>query len=249
MKNTKVGDYIRDTVRKEKMHMTLLDPDKQVELNNTEKIVDAAVEAGTDAFMVGGSTGIDRNIVSRTVKEIKEETDVPVILFPTDAGSVAENADAIYFMTIMNSTNVSMVMGEQAKGAPFIKKVGLEPISMGYIIVEPGMRVAMVSETDVVPRVNSEMAVGYALAAQYFGFSLVYLEAGSGAPEPVPGDMISRVKEEIDIPLIVGGGIRTADQARKVAESGADVMVTGTIVEEVSDVKNRLGEIINQIKD
>ena len=135
----------------------------------------------------------------------------------------------------MNSRSLTMVMRAQVMGAPIIKSMGIEPISMGYIIVEPGMKVGEVGQADLVGHDDIPKAVAYALAAQMFGMSFVYLEAGSGAYEPVSPEMISAVKEAIDIPLIVGGGIRTPEAAQAAREAGADAVVTGTFIEQCND--------------
>ncbi|MDH3366186.1 MAG: geranylgeranylglyceryl phosphate synthase family protein, partial [Thermoplasmata archaeon] len=120
---------------------------------------------------------------------------------------------------------------EQWKGAPLIKRLGIEPISMGYIIVEPGMKVGEVGEADLIRRDDPDRAVGYAIAAEFFGMALVYLEAGSGAPQPVPEDMVRSVRENVSIPLVVGGGITDPKAASRLCWSGADIVVTGTLVE------------------
>ena len=243
----KVLQYIEDTLKKGKMHMTLIDPEgKDPQLS--AKIAELATEAGTDAIMIGGSTGITREMMDETIKRIKERVDKPIIIFPNSAKVISPYADAIYFMSLLNSTDVDMVIGQQAKGAIYIKKIGLEPIPMGYIIVEPGMTVGRVGKAKLIKRDRPEDAVAYALAAQYLGMKFVYLEAGSGAPEPVPLDMIRLVKREIDIPLIVGGGIRDGEKAKKIAEAGADIIVTGTIVEIADDITGNLGKIISAIK-
>ena len=133
-------------------------------------------------------------------------------------------------------------MGEQRRAAPLVKKWGLEAIPMAYLVVEPGMRAGEVGQADPIPRSRPQDAVEYALAAQMLGMKLVYLAAGSGAPEPVPAPMIRAVREALEIPLIVGGGIRTADAAGTVARAGADIVVTGTIVERAKD-----GETLRRI--
>ncbi|UCD92598.1 MAG: geranylgeranylglyceryl/heptaprenylglyceryl phosphate synthase, partial [Methanobacteriota archaeon] len=225
----KVFQYILEKVRQEKMHMTLLDPDKQ-EPSEAGRISMLAVESGTDAIMIGGSTGVDQGNLDATVLEIKNSVDVPTILFPAGAHTISKHADAIYFMSILNSENVKNIVGEQRKASLVIKKMGIQTIPMGYLIVEPGMTVGRVGEASLIPRENPRMAVEYALAGQYLGMGMIYLEAGSGAPEPVPSEMINSVKAEIEIPLVVGGGIRSGEDARAVAEAGADVVVTGTIV-------------------
>ncbi len=226
----KVRDYIHETLEKHKLHMTLIDPAKQTP-EASGRIAAKACRAGTDAIMVGGSTGVTQANLDATVEQVKKNCKRPVIYFPSGANAIARNADAIYFMSLLNSRNVRNITGEHARGAPIIKKLGIEPISMGYVIVEPGMKVGEVGEADPVKRGDIASIVGYALTTEFFGMDLVYLEAGSGAPEPVPIDMISAVRESVEIPIVVGGGIVTPAQAERVAVAGADIVVTGTLVE------------------
>ena len=226
----KVHEYILDTLKKRKMHMTLIDPAKQPPEESGD-IAAKAMHAGTDAIMVGGSTGVTQENLDATVDFIKRSCSLPVIYFPSGANAIARRCDAIYFMSMLNSKNVRNITGEHWRGAPIIKKLGLEIISMGYIIVEPGMKVGEVGEADLVMRTDISRAIGYAMAAEFFGMDLVYLEAGSGAPEPVPIEMINGVKESIDIPLVVGGGVTSNEKAADVARAGADIVVTGTLVE------------------
>jgi len=243
----KVMSYITQRVKSEKMHMTLIDPAKQ----KPEKAGEIAYEAyiaGTDAIMIGGSTDLNIENVDRTVLEIKKNVDLPVILFPSGAHVISKYADAIYFMSLLNSRSPEFLIRQQVIGAPIVKKLGLEPIPMGYIIVEPGMTVGRVGMADLIKRDNPQEAAAYALAAQYLGMKLVYLEAGSGAPEPVPPDMIRIVKESIDIPLIVGGGIREPEKAKNIARAGADIIVTGTLVEKVENVRDAVKKIVDAIK-
>ncbi len=244
----KVLEYITNKVSEGKVHMTLIDPDDQSP-EEAARIAREARNAGTDAIMIGGSTGITRELMDETIRAIKAAVDLPVIIFPNSASVLSPYADALYFMSLLNSQDIDMVIGQQVKGAIYVKKLGIEPIPMGYIIVEPGMTVGRVGRAKLIPRDRPDLAVAYALAAQYLGMRLVYLEAGSGAPEPVPAEMIRRVKDEIDVPLVVGGGIRTEEKARSAARAGADIIVTGTIVEEVEDIEGALGEIISAIKD
>ncbi|PKK81503.1 MAG: geranylgeranylglyceryl/heptaprenylglyceryl phosphate synthase [Thermoplasmata archaeon HGW-Thermoplasmata-2] len=241
-----VLENIYSAFGKRKLHFTLIDPDKQ-EPEGAGRIAFAAEGAGTDAIMVGGSGKISQELVDETVRRIKERTPLPVILFPSGASFLSRHADAILFMSLLNSRNPKYLAREQAKAAPFVKRLGIEPIPMGYIIVEPGMTVGRVGEADLVKRDETKTAVGYAMAAQYFGMKIVYLEAGSGAPQPIPAEMISAVKSSIDVPLIVGGGIRDGESATMVAKAGADIIVTGRIVENSSDVLKMLKPIIDAI--
>jgi len=231
---------------KGRLHMTLLDPDKLVP-DEHAVIAARAADSGTDAIMIGGSTGIDQASLDAVIGAIKNKVSLPIILFPMGARALSPKADAVYFMSLLNSRDPRFLTREQAMGAPFIKKLGLEPIPMGYIIVEPGMKVGEVGQAEPVKRGDLNAAISYALCAQYFGMKLVYLEAGSGAPEPVPAEMVKAVKGAIEIPLIVGGGVRKPEQARALAAAGADILVTGTLVES-SDGVNRLGDVIRAFK-
>lgn len=241
----KVREYIHETLRKHKMHMTLIDPAKQAP-SASGSIALKACRAGTDAIMVGGSTGVTSENLDETISQIKSRVTLPVIYFPSGANAISKRCDAIYFMSMLNSRNVRNITGEHAKGAPIIKKLKIEPISMGYVIVEPGMKVAEVGEADCVRRGDSETLVGYALTTELFGMDLLYLEAGSGAPDPVPPEMIRAVRECVKIPILVGGGIVTPDQAREVAAAGADIVVTGTLVEN-GEFESMLREIVTTV--
>ena len=225
-----VLETLRARLAEGKVHLSLLDPDK---LTPTEagEVAFRAQLAGSDGIMVGGSTGVTAEKTDAAVKAIKARVRLPVILFPAGAHALSRHADAVYFMSMLNSQDVRMIVGEQKRAARAIQEWGLETIPMGYLIVEPGMRVGEVGHAKPIPRDDVEEAVRFALTAQFLGMQLVYLEAGSGAPEPVPPKMIAAVKRELKIPLVVGGGIRTPEAARATAMAGADIVVTGTVIE------------------
>ncbi|MCK4614957.1 MAG: geranylgeranylglyceryl/heptaprenylglyceryl phosphate synthase [Thermoplasmata archaeon] len=243
-----VYNYIVSKLRNEKIHMTLLDPAK-MRPERIGNIGAMAQKAGTSAIMLGGSTHLSMELVDESVLALKKETSLPIILFPAAAATLSRHADALYFMSMLNSTDINYIVGEQVKGAPLVKDFGIEPIPMGYIIVEPGMAVGHVGKAKVIPRDDPELAMHYSLTAQYFGMKLVYLEAGSGASHPVPAKMVREVKQGIEIPLIVGGGIRTPKQAREIIGAGADIIVTGTVVEETEDIFGTLEPIIQEARN
>jgi len=243
-----IAKKITKMSKKNKLHFSLLDPDKQ-EPKMAGTIAKTAEIAGTTAIMVGGSTLVSQEQVDATVKAIKKQSKLPVILFPSGSKFLSKYADAVFFMSLLNSRNLDYVIREHVKGAPFVKHTGLEPISMGYVIVEPGMTAGKVGEVDLVKKDDIKSAVGYALAAQYLGMNFFYLEAGSGAPEPVSDEMISAVKKSIDIPLIVGGGIRDSKTAKMKAKAGADIVVTGTKLEEEKNLTKALKDIIKSIEE
>lgn len=243
-----ISNDIVKKAKKSKLHFALLDPDKQ-KPEKAGEIAKTAEKAGSAAIMVGGSTILSQEQVDETVKAIKEHSKLPVILFPSGAKYLSKYADAVFFMSLLNSRNLDYVIREHVKGAPFVKLTGIEPISMGYVIVEPGMTAGRVGEVDLIGKDDIQTAVGYALSAQYLGMNMFYLEAGSGAPEPVSDEMIAAVKKAIDIPLIVGGGIRSPKVAMQKTKAGADIVVTGTKLEEEKNVHKTLADLIEAIEE
>ena len=231
-----------------KLHFTLLDPDKQ-EPDRAARMACAAQRAGTDAIMIGGSTGYSHEDLDATVLAIKEACSLPVILFPTNSGLLSPHIDAIFFMSMLNSNSCDYIIREHAKAAPYIKKLGIEPISMGYLIVAPGMRVAEVGHADCVPRADTDQAVGYAMAAEMLGMSLIYLEAGSGSPQPVPPEMVEKVVQSVSVPVISGGGITTPEHSAAAAKAGASIIVTGTVVERSEHIEKALAGIIQALRE
>lgn len=229
-----VKEYILDKISKGTMHLALLDPDKQSGQVAGEMALRMKA-AGTDAILIGGSTGVNPQNISETAIAIREMAGLPTIIFPGGPDSISPDVDALLFMSMMNSTDIVNVMGAQVYAAPIIKKLGIETIPMGYLIIEPGMKVGEVGKAKLVKRDEIDKAVAYALACEMYGMSLFYLEAGSGADRPVPVEMISAVKKAIGIPLIVGGGIRTPEAAEAARLAGADIIVTGTFIEQCSD--------------
>jgi phosphoglycerol geranylgeranyltransferase len=230
------------------IHLTLIDPDFQTPQKAAE-IATMAADGGTSAIMVGGSVGVGGPTLDYTVREIKNRIDIPIILFPADVGGVCAIADAIFFMSLLNSRNVMYVTTNQALGAPFVKRYGIEPLPMAYIIVEPGGTVGWVGDARPIPADKIKLAEAYALAGKYLGMRWIYLEAGSGASKPVPIRMVSAVKDAIDdTKLIVGGGIKTEKQAALLSKAGADAIVTGTAIEHELDVRTKIEGFVKSIR-
>ena len=226
-----VESRLRDTIKDQGcIHLSLIDPEKFS--GKLSRSLEDLQSGGTVAIMVGGSTLGSVDQLDSTVRKIKELTDLPVILFPNGPTGVSRFADAIFFMSLLNSTTPRFLIQAQAKGAPFVKRFKLEPISLGYLVVgNSKTAVSAIGRADKIPYSKPELAVEYALAAQYFGMRFVYLEAGSGANHPVETSMVQKVSSALDIPVIVGGGIRTPEQARVLAKAGASAIVTGTLLE------------------
>ncbi len=244
----KIYNYLLEEIEeKGAIHLSLIDPER-VSLNDVDKIARAIEKGGSSAIMVGGSIGVMQCFLDEVVKEVKSSSSLPVILFPGDLSGISRHADAIFFMSLLNSRNPYYIIGAQALGAPLIKKLGIEAIPMGYIVVEPGGTVGYVGDARLVPRKKPEIALSYALAAQFMGMKLVYLEAGSGAEEPIPVSMVKVVSENVDIPVIAGGGIKAPEQARDLAEAGAKIIVTGTVLEKAKDVEETVRRFVKAVE-
>ena len=243
----RVEEYLLERIKAEgSIHITLIDPEK-VTTAQASRIVENSKASGTSAIMIGGSTFVSQVHLDDVVKAIKRTVKIPTILFPNNITGISRHADAIWFMSLLNSVDPYFLIGAQILGAPLVKKYSLEPISMGYVIVGEGGTAGIVGKAIPVPYDKPELAAAHALAGQYLGMHFLYLEGGSGAKDPVPPEMIRTVRHYIDIPLIVGGGIKTREQALGAASAGADIIVTGNVIEN-GDAKQRVSEIIDGIK-
>ncbi|MEM3412038.1 MAG: geranylgeranylglyceryl/heptaprenylglyceryl phosphate synthase [archaeon] len=240
-----IYEKILEKMKESTLHFTLIDPDEQTPEKAGEK-AKIAEESGSDAILVGGS-GVDFTATDSCVKEIKKSSKLPVILFPGNITGVSKHADAILFMSLLNSRSNYWLSLAQAMSAFTVKTSKLEVIPMGYLVVESGKKtsVEFYGDANAIPYNKPKIAAAFALAAELMGMKVVYLEAGSGALIPVPDEMISFTKKAISIPLIVGGGIKDPEIAKKKAKAGADIIVTGTIFEQ--DEK-KLASIIEAIK-
>lgn len=234
----KMLDSIKKTIAKGKRcYWVLLDPD-DFSLREASKVAKESEKCGVDALLVGGSL-LYSNHFDKFVQSLKNAASIPVILFPGDATQLSGYADALLYLSLVSGRNPSNLIGEHVKAAPVIKHSGIEPIATAYMLIESGSvsSVEFMSDTRPLPRNKPELAAAHALAAQYMGMSLVYLEAGSGAPTSVPPEMIKMVKAWVDIPIIVGGGIRDADTAFEKIKAGADIIVTGNVLQKDNGMK------------
>lgn len=212
-------------------YIILIDPDKQ----SIEESVSLAAEAeaeGADAIFVGGSL-LSMPFFDTLIKKLKENISIPVIIFPGGVQQISPHADAILFMSLISGRNPDLLIGRHVMAAPIIKAIELETIPTGYMLIESGgiTSAEFMSNTKPIPSEKPQIAVAHGLAAEYLGMKLLYLEAGSGAQRPVPDEMISKVAQACNLPLIVGGGIKTPDVARQKVDSGASFIVTGNVLE------------------
>lgn len=243
----RVEKYLLEKIKAEgPIHITLIDPEK-VTAAQAAKVAEISKNSGTSAIMIGGSTFISQEHLDDVVKAIKQTVKIPTILFPNNVSGISRYADAVWFLSLLNSVDPYFLIGAQILGAPLVRKYGIEPMPMGYIIVGEGGTAGVVGKAIAIPYTKPELAAAHALAGQYLGMRFIYLEGGSGAANPVPPEMIRTVKRFIEVPLIVGGGIRTKEAALTAASGGADIIVTGNVIEN-SDAKERVTEIIQGIK-
>jgi putative glycerol-1-phosphate prenyltransferase len=212
-------------------YFVLIDPDKW-QPQALEKFAVAVADAGADGILIGGSLLISSSF-DDIVRRVKQVVDVPVIIFPGSNNQVSRHAAALLFLSLISGRNATYLIGEQVKAAPVIRTLGIEAIPVGYMLIESGRVTSaeFMSNTQPIPHDKPDIAKATALAAQYLGMRMVYLEAGSGAGMAVPDAMISAVRDYITLPIIVGGGIREPEQAGNKVRAGASFVVTGNIFE------------------
>lgn len=223
-------------VRRGGCFLLLIDPDK---LGQREylALAEAAESQGVDAILVGTSFMLKSDF-DGAVQSIKRATALPVIIFPGSYSQITPHADAILFTSLISCRNPHYLIEEQVKGAPFVKAANLESIPTGYMLIESGSltSVQFISGSLPIPRSKPDIACAHALAAQYLGMKLVYLEAGSGADQPVPVEMVRAVAGYIDIPVMVGGGLRTPDDCARRIAAGASFVIMGNHLETGGDL-------------
>ena len=231
MNNHIYQDLVQSKKEGKKKFAVLIDPD-QLKLGTLDHIIDLAESASVDYFFIGGSL-IVNNMLDDVIKMIKEKCKIPTILFPGNSYQLSYHADAILFLSLISGRNPELLIGNHVLAAPYIKISPLEVISTGYMLIDGGITttVQYISNTTPIPRNKEDIAVSTALAGELLGMKQIFMDAGSGALNCVPLDMIESVSGALEIPVIVGGGIKSGEQAKKMADAGADVIVVGNAIE------------------
>lgn len=221
----------KSAVKKEKLLAILLDPDK-TSLDKLPEMTSRIENLKANFIFVGGSF-VENDITDFFVKTLKNYTKLPVVLFPGDFSQLTNYADALLFLSLLSGRNPEYLIEQQIKSVPFLKNSPLEIIPTGYILIDGGTNSSVFKTSNTIPisQENISLAVDTAVAGMYKGKQLIYLEAGSGAKVPINSKLISEVKKHINIPLIVGGGIKTKVQLNNAYNSGADLVVVGTAFE------------------
>jgi phosphoglycerol geranylgeranyltransferase len=213
-------------------YLILLDPDN-LPVEKVTRFAQHCENSGVDGFLIGGSLLINDNLENFLLK-LKKITSLPAIIFPGDVNQISSKADAILYLSVVSGRNPEHLIGKHVLAAPIIKKCSIEPISTGYLLIESGRTTTAQYMSGSLPIPNDKpgIAAATALAAEYMGMKLIYLEAGSGADNPIPNEMVKAVSELCSIPVVVGGGIKTPGAAKEKVQNGAKIIVTGNFFED-----------------
>lgn len=231
--------------------LVLLDPDR-LQTDQLTGLAERCAQSEVDALLVGSSLMLSTRF-EKTIKEIKERVPLPLIIFPGNMAQISPFADAILYLSLISGRSSQHLIEQQVRAAPFIKEIGIEPIATGYLLVESGRltSVQYMSGTLPIPRNKPDIAKAHALAAQYLGMKLVFMDAGSGAQQTVPAEMIRAVDEYVTLPLVVGGGIRDPRTAEEKVAAGADFVVIGNAFEDEpsASLKNAGRQGVSRLKE
>ena len=230
-----------------KAFAVLIDPDKMGD-GDIDPIVQEAHEAGVDYFFIGGSLVVV-NTVDQNIQRIKSQSDIPVVLFPGAPSQVSQYADALLYLSLISGRNPELLIGQHVISAPMVRSSGLEVMPTGYMVIDGGAptSVSYMANTAPIPSDKSDIALCTAMAGEMLGLRLIYMDAGSGARNPIESRMIQRVAGSVSVPLIVGGGIRTPEKAAENCKAGADVIVVGNAIEKELGLLKEISAAIHAV--
>jgi phosphoglycerol geranylgeranyltransferase len=244
----KIYQSLTDRKRQSKKSFAvLIDPDK-VNDSSVGELIQLSLDAQVDYFLVGGSLVIS-SYLDECVQLIKRSCHIPVILFPGSPSQVSKYADALLYLSLISGRNPELLIGQHVISAPQVKKSGLEIMSTGYMVIDGGAptTVSYISNASPLPSDKNEIAMCTAMAGEMLGMKLIYMDAGSGAKRAISETMIQKVSSCIDVPLIVGGGITTAEKAYLNCKAGADVIVVGNAIEKDASLIKEIAAAIHSV--
>ena len=247
MTNRILNTFEEGKQKGEKKLAVLIDPDK-MRLQSLDKLLEKAVAAKVDYFFVGGSL-IVNDVMDYCLDAIREVSNIPSVLFPGSPQQVNPKANALLFLSLISGRNADLLIGQQVLSAPMLRRSGLETIPTGYMLIDGGAptTASYISGTQPIPANKDEIAFCTALAGEMLGLRTVYMDAGSGAKNPISESMISMVSRHIQIPLIVGGGMRTPEKAAANARAGADIIVVGNAFESNPDLVAEISVAVHAV--
>lgn len=242
MKIGKVEKYIREKIETQGcLLLSLIDPPDHTP-KEANHIAKESEEGGSDIILVGGSASAQGEILDETIKLIKENISLPVLLFPGNIGTVSQYADAIYFMSLLNSRNPYWISQAQALGAPVVKEYKIEAIPTAYLVIEPGEAVGWVGDANPLPRDKPYLTAHYALAGEMLGMRVILTDSGSGAPSPPSSEFIKSVRSILnpETIYIYAGGVKNSEQAAEIIRAGAHGVHVGTVFENAANVRDKV---------
>ncbi len=240
--------FIERKQQQQKSFAVLVDPDK-VNDSSMEELIELATTSKVDYFFVGGSLVIS-NYLDECVQFIKKSCDIPVVLFPGSPSQVSKYADALLYLSLISGRNPELLIGQHVISAPLVKQSGLEIMPTGYMVIDGGAptTVSYISNAAPLPSNKNEIAMCTAMAGEMLGMKLIYMDAGSGAQKSISEEMIQKVSSCIEVPLIVGGGIKNAEKAYLNCKAGADIIVVGNAIEKDSILIKEIAAAIHSVK-
>jgi phosphoglycerol geranylgeranyltransferase len=230
-----------------KSFAVLIDPDK-VSVSSLNELIALSVDVKVDYFFVGGSLVVT-DYLDECIRQIKSSCSIPILLFPGSPSQISKHADALLYLSLISGRNADMLIGQHVISAPFVKKSGLEIISTGYMVIDGGAAttVSYISNATPIPCDKPDIALCTALAGEMLGMKIIYMDSGSGAKKAISEEMISTVAKTIEVPIIVGGGIRDAEKAYLNCKAGADVIVVGNAIEKDSSLIKEMARAIHSV--
>jgi phosphoglycerol geranylgeranyltransferase len=233
--------------KQQKAFAVLIDPDK-LDAVGLQKTIDLAVQSKVDYIFVGGSLVVT-DTLDQMVTQIKQQCAIPVVLFPGSPDQITPKADALLYLSLISGRNPELLIGQHVISAPFVKQSGLEIIPVGYMLIDGGTptTVSYISNTNPIPANKNDIAACTAMAGEMLGLKLIYMDAGSGAKNAIPASMIQQVAKHTNTPLIVGGGITTAEKAIENCKAGADIIVVGNAVEKDPSLIQMIADAIHSL--
>lgn len=247
MMNRIYQSLLQRKAKGQKSFAVLIDPDK-VTADKIDELTALAIDATVDYLFVGGSLVIS-NQLDDVVKRVKNNCDIPVILFPGSPSQLSSYADALLYLSLISGRNPELLIGQHVISAPFVRQSGLEIMSTGYMVIDGGAptTVSYISNATPIPADKNEIAMCTAMAGEMLGMKLIYMDAGSGAKRPIAETMIEAVAKVIEVPLVIGGGITSPEKAYRNCKAGADVIVIGNAIEKDSSLIMEMSAAIHSV--
>jgi putative glycerol-1-phosphate prenyltransferase len=247
MKNKLYQHFVKNKQQGKKSLAVLIDPDK-VDNYKIEQLITLATESKVDYLLVGGSLIIS-NHLDQCIQQIKSLCDIPVILFPGSPAQVSKYADALLYLSLVSGRNAELLIGQHVVSAPFVRKSGLEIMPTGYMVIDGGAptTVSYISNATPIPSDKNEIALCTAMASEMLGMKLIYMDAGSGAKRSITESMIEMVSKNIEVPLLVGGGISDPEKAYVNCKAGADVIVIGNAIEKDPGLIKEMANAVHSV--